>query len=233
MSTKELKLEQIEDLIALRHLDAVIAPTPELEQVRANLERRIGTTVSQRTAACVLNVSPAALGSWTRSGDLPLVMNENGRNEFPTGYLIDLAIAIDRERGAGGRAHSLEPVMREQRRRAERILKHPEQLIPSTATDPHNRANHFALAYHQEVARHLTRAQADDALRRVWRLRYQGRMHRRYADCWERILNDSLAEVKAALTDETEAGIDLRQNSPFAGTLSEPERRAIFELVAA
>lgn len=237
MSSTVRKAADIEDLIRLRRLEREIPPSHDLVTVSTNLERRIGSTVSQRLAAEILGVSHTALGRWVKSGDLPLVLNERGREEIPTRYLVDLAIAVDRTRGPNGHAHSLEPVMRENRRKAERLRARgavqtgPHDEDPHDE-DPHDRTNRFALAYHREVARNLSRAQVDEALRTVWRLRDEGRMHHRYADRWKRILAGSIAQIRLALIDESEDGIDLRQNSPFAGTLSEPERREIFAQAA-
>ncbi|MFY9487683.1 MAG: hypothetical protein WAP35_03175 [Solirubrobacterales bacterium] len=231
MSANERKAADLEDLIRLRRVQRELPPNRDLVTVGANLERRIGPTVSQRLAAELLGVSHTALGRWTKTGDLPLVLNAQGREEIPTRYLVDLAIAVDRTRGPNGHAHSLEPVMRENRQKAERLRARGAAYAGPRDGAPHDRANRLALAYHREVARNLSRAQADDALRTVWRLRDEGRMHDRYADQWERILAGSIVEIKSALVDESEAGFDLRQNSPFAGTLSEPERREILAQV--
>ncbi len=61
----------------------------------------------------------------------------------------------------------------------------------------------------------------------LFRWRDQGRIDERYADRWEQLLNHPLSEIRRALVDESQDYDDLRQNSPFAGLLSEPERRRI------
>ena len=43
------------------------------------------------------------------------------------------------------------------------------------------------------------------------------------------MLRRPLPEIKRVLTDDGQWARDLRQNSPFAGALSEPERRKILE----
>ena len=68
---------------------------------------------------------------------------------------------------------------------------------------------------------------ADDALRLVWQWRETGQMEDRYADQWEELLRRPLTEIRHAITADDQRGRDLRQNSPFAGVLSEPERRRI------
>lgn len=71
----------------------------------------------------------------------------------------------------------------------------------------------------------------DDALRRVWKWRDQGKLDPRYAAQWEEILRRPVPEVRRAISEDTPVARDLRQNSPFAGMLSEPERRRIVEQI--
>jgi hypothetical protein len=71
----------------------------------------------------------------------------------------------------------------------------------------------------------------DDALRQLWKWREQGRIDERYAAQWEHVLRQPVAAVRRAMTEDTQHGRDLRQNSPFAGMLSEAERRRINEEV--
>lgn len=59
----------------------------------------------------------------------------------------------------------------------------------------------------------------------------EGNIDPRYARAWEEVLNRPLPEIKRVLTDDDQAARDLRQNSPFAGELSEPERRKILEMI--
>lgn len=71
----------------------------------------------------------------------------------------------------------------------------------------------------------------DDALRQVWKWRLQGRIDPRYAERWEEVLHGSVADVRKAISEDSQAAADLRQNSPFAGMLSEPERRKVVQQV--
>jgi hypothetical protein len=72
------------------------------------------------------------------------------------------------------------------------------------------------------------RAEARHVLSR-WR--EEGRIDARYADRWQHLLDRPLPQLKQALVDESPESDDLRQNSPFAGLLSEPERQRILREV--
>lgn len=71
----------------------------------------------------------------------------------------------------------------------------------------------------------------DDARHRLWQWQEEGRIDPRYARRWEEVLGRPVADVRKAIGADTQAGRDLRQNSPFAGTLSEAERRRIVEQI--
>jgi hypothetical protein len=71
----------------------------------------------------------------------------------------------------------------------------------------------------------------DEARHVLFRWQEQGRIDPRYAAQWDSLLTLPIPELRKALVDESEAGDDLRQNSPFAGVLSEPERRRIIHEV--
>jgi len=46
---------------------------------------------------------------------------------------------------------------------------------------------------------------------------------------WEQILSGPISKVTQFLTEQSERATRLRQSSPFAGILTEAERRAIYE----
>jgi hypothetical protein len=50
-------------------------------------------------------------------------------------------------------------------------------------------------------------------------------------DRWETLLAQPVEEIRRVISADSEAAADLRQSSPFAGSLSEPERRRIVEIV--
>jgi excisionase family DNA binding protein len=51
--------------------------------------------------------------------------------------------------------------------------------------------------------------------------------NRRWLEEWEQLLNGPIEDVLEALTSRSPRSRDLRQNSPFAGALSEQEREAV------
>ena len=71
----------------------------------------------------------------------------------------------------------------------------------------------------------------DDALRQLWKWRARGAIDPRYADEWERLLGLPVADIRRAIGEDSESAAALRQTSPFAGMLSEAERRKIFSEV--
>ena len=63
------------------------------------------------------------------------------------------------------------------------------------------------------------------ALRNLEAMRKSARgQARSWLDEWERLLDASTEDLLEALTSRSPRGRDLRQNSPFAGVLSEVER---------
>ncbi|MGH2954017.1 MAG: hypothetical protein ACRDK9_08360 [Solirubrobacterales bacterium] len=231
MNSTELKLQRLEQIARLRRAQHRAPRDPDIAAVRAELERELGETVSQRLAARVLGVSHTALQRWTKAGDLPLVYSRSGRQEIPVPGLLDLRERVERERLRGHRRkHHLEPVLVEGRERAESIKA--EDLAPETGSgEGHGRADRRALAYHRAVAKRLDRPMIDEALHRVWKWRTEGTLDPRYTEEWESILRRPVADVRRAIISDSAHGRARRQASPFAGMLSEPERRRILELV--
>jgi hypothetical protein len=145
--------------------------------------------------------------------------------------LLDLHEAIEQERAGGRRRrHLLEPSFVAGRDRARR-LRVQELAPPAGLLTSHNDADRRALAYHRAVSRRLTRPMIEEALHRVWKWREEGKLDPRYASEWEQALRGPIRGVRAAITEDSPHGRDLRQNSPFAGMLSEPERRRVLAAV--
>jgi len=71
----------------------------------------------------------------------------------------------------------------------------------------------------------------DEARYLLWKWRGQGKLDDRYADRWEEVLWRPLAEIRSTISEDSLPAADLRQNSPFAGMLSEAERRKIIQEV--
>lgn len=63
---------------------------------------------------------------------------------------------------------------------------------------------------------------------RAWRRKVAGG-EPRYLQEWERILGRPGPEVAALITEQSENAARLRQSSPFAGVLSNVERRRIYD----
>ncbi len=201
----------------------------DISAVRVGLERELGETVSRRMAARVLGVSHTALGRWIDSGDLPVVLSAAGRVEIPVPALIELRESVDADRTDGPRRYALAPTMSRYRTAAEHIRSDDLKVVQDDSG--HSRASARSLAYHRVIARRLRRPMVGEARHVLYRWRDQGRIDSRYADRWEDILSEPLAEIRRTLVDESPDAADLRQNSPFAGMLSEAERRRIISEV--
>lgn len=201
--------------------------------VRAALERELGDVLPRATAARLLGVHHSSLQRWIDSGDVPVLQSAAGRTGVPVGVVVDLAVELQ-SRGTGGQgrsAHRLEPIFVEARRRAEDL--DPTDLVDDAphSDGSHERAARRNLAYHRAIACRLDQPMVDAARHQVWRWQDEGRIDERYAKLWLEILGGPIAEIRAGLASDTQEMRDLRQSTPFAGALSEPERRKIWEHV--
>jgi len=227
----EKKKRVFENIVRLRRAERETG-NPEIATVREDLEEELGETVSRSLAAQLLDVSHTALNKWVDSGDVPVVPSPSGRNEVPLAALIDLYEAVDRERNTGRRRlHTLEPVMSERRARAKRLR--PDAVLRNEPgiRDPHRRAELRSLAYHRALAPRLRRPMVEEARRRIQRWQRAGKIDPRHAEAWEDVLAKPVSETRKIIRADDQFARDLRQNSPFAGLLSEPERRKILETV--
>ena len=170
----------------------------------------------------MLGVSHTALDRWIKAGDLPVVYSPKGRVEVPVPALLDLYEAVESDREEGPRGYALTPTMARQRDAARRL----QVGEPAEHRDGgHDTARARSLAYHRALAKRLRKPMVDEARHVLFRWRDQGRIDQRYADRWEQVLSRTFPEIRQALVDGSQEGDDLRQNSPFAGMLSEPERQ--------
>lgn len=224
-STLPRKRELFEQLVALRQTAQHVPLDAGLAAVRASLERELGQTVSIRLASELLGVSHTAIRRWVSSGDLATVYARSGRQEIPLGTVLDLHETISAAREAG-RRHVIEPAMREARQRAGRLK--PSTLLSDTRNEGgHSGAERRALAYHRVVAKRLRRKDVNDAHQLLLSWRKEGRIDARYADEWAQLLAQPMLAIRRALSADTQQMRDLRQNSPFAGMLSDRERAKI------
>ena len=225
--TSERRLALLGGLARLRRVARQLPGSRDVVAIRALLMRELGETVSRRSAAELLGVSHTALRRWIERGDLPVVYTAEGRMQVPVDALLDLHERVSDERASGRRArHLLEPSMTEGRTRAERL--DPAGLLDDEGgTQGHDRARRRALAYHRAVARRLRRPMVDQARHLLWTWRDLGRIDERWADAWEQVLDRPVKEIARMISEDTPHAADLRQTSPFAAMLSEPERRKI------
>jgi hypothetical protein len=231
MGVIDRKQRLFDGIVRLRRAERRGVPDEDLVAVRTILEEDLGETMSRRLAARLLGVDHKALDRWIRSGDLSVVHTASGRTEVPVSEVVELFEAVAESRASGTRSrHHLEPSLSAARRRAEDMR--PAELAAGGGTNGHARAERRSLAYHRAVARRLRRPMVDEALRLLWKWHQQGRIDERYAEQWERVLRRPLRDVRRIIGEDSQRGRDLRQNSPFAGTLSEAERRRINEEIA-
>jgi hypothetical protein len=230
MRQRERK-KTLENIALLRSAEKK-APNPDVARVREDLESQLGGTVPRSLSASLLGVSHTALNNWIAAGDIPVVISERGRKEIPIPIVLELRERVEEERSSGRRKlHALEPVMAEGRRRAERMRPRVGGSGGQGRDDPHRAPELRSLAYHRALAPRLRRPMIDEAERKLQRWQADGRIDPRNAQAWERVFAMPMDRIRKAIAADDEQGRDLRQNSPLAGLLSEPERRRILEEV--
>jgi hypothetical protein len=227
MTTVERRQELLENILRLRGALRRSPSDSELAKVRLSLEREVGETVSLRLAGRLLGVSHAALQRWIKRGDLPLVFTDSGKEQVPVQAVLSLYEATHSDDEGERPRYMLKPTMTRQRKAAEQIRTPPPT---GQSRQGHDRARARSLAYHRVIAKRLRRPMVGEARHTLLRWREQGRIDPRYAERWEQILDRPLPEIRRALISEDQVSDDLRQNSPFAGMLSEPERRRTLQL---
>jgi hypothetical protein len=227
MTAVERRQELLENILRLRGALRRSPNDRELAKVRLSLERELGETVSVRLAGRFLGVSHAALQRWIKRGDLPVVFTDRGKEQVPIQALLSLYEATHSD-GEGPRPrYALKPTMTRQRDAAERIKV---SSLPRQSQQGHDRARDRGLAYHRVLAKRLRRPMVQEARHTLLRWREQGRIDPRYAEQWEQLLDRPIPELRRALVSEDQVSDDLRQNSPFAGMLIEPERQRTLQL---
>jgi hypothetical protein len=236
----ERNTELFERIIRLRRAERAHPDDRDIAVVRAEIERELGDVLTRSMAAQLLGVHHSSLQRWIDSGDLPLVLSKTGRKGVPVSAVAALYDALNDQpngdkRPRRARQHRIEPVILESHRYAERL--DPRRLLEvdddeddqqAAIVDRHRRADRRSLAYHRAVAKRLRRPMVDNARRQIWQWQREGRIDDRYATTWLDILNRPVPEVRRALSADTPSMRDLRQSSPFAGALTEAERRKIF-----
>ena len=108
----------------------------------------------------------------------------------------------------------------------------PRRYLAGRDDHPHRRAELLSLAYHRALARKLDDALVANARQRLTRWQSHHRINDAYAQASERLLDQPVPEIARVITADDQTGRDLRQNSPFAGALSEAERQRAAAAVA-
>ena len=107
----------------------------------------------------------------------------------------------------------------------------PEQSAPIGS---HQFIDQLALAYHREIAARLLAA-PDEVLNRArsnlkrWMKVHEGTGTVRALEEWQNLIDTlTLSDLIAKMTEDSDEGQRLRQSTPFAGVLSEQERKEVF-----
>lgn len=226
MGVVERRRELFENIARLRRVGRELPGNSDLAHVRLALERELGPTVSRRLAARLLGVSHTALERWVKAGEVPLLITPAGRSEVPVSALLDLHEKIQADRSSKPGRYALTPTMKRQRGAAQRMRVHVADDRPR-ARGGHDRASARGLVYHAAIAQRLSKPMVAEARHILYRWEQDGRIDPRYAVRWRNVLAMPLPAIRRAITATGPDADDLRQNSPFAGMLSEPERRRI------
>lgn len=223
--------EAIENILRLRRAER-LADEPlraEIASAREFLQSLVGPTVRPAEAARLLGLSQPALNRWIDKGEVSAVTTPKGRREIPLSELVELFEEVKEMRERRG-SRPLAAVIRERRRRSSEAID-LDRLLPRRRPRSHRTAELHALAYHRLVAERLDELLVDEARRRLRRWRENGRIHPRWAEEWERILAMPLSRIAKAISADTQRARELRQTSPFAGALTEQERRLLLRAV--
>jgi hypothetical protein len=224
MASVHRKQQLFQNIARLRRVGRVMPANQDLAAVRLDLEYELGETVSRRLAARVLGVSHTALERWIKRGDVPLVFTRTGRQEIPVTSLLELDETVRLGDADTPARHSLAAAIRSQQNTAARLSVDWPRHGPG---GPEDRTHQRGLAYHQAVAARLRQQTVADARYVLYRWRKQGRIDPVYAERWDHVLAMPLKGIREAITALGSDADDLRQNSPFAGALTEPERRRV------
>lgn len=228
----ESRKKRLENIARLRRAERRLQDS-DVAAVREDLEGELGGTVTRNLAAELLGVSHTALNRWIASGDVPAVLSPRGRLEVPIPALLSVYERVEEERRSGRRRlHTLEPAMTEARRRAKLMRPRLSVAEELESADRHRVSELRGLAYHRAIGSRLRRPTIDEAERKLSRWEDEGKLDRRHADEWREVFRLPMAEIRKIIAADDRRGRDLRQNSPLAGLLSEPERRKILESVS-
>ncbi len=223
----------VDGIVRLRRAERVPEAARDVAPVRRELESQLGPTLSRSRAAHILGVSQTALDRWVAAHRIPTVITPRGRREVPRQFVVELREALDELLREGQQGRLLAKALRRRREAASELDGPTASPAKGKSAAPagHGTAERRALAYHALLARRLDERLVEEAKERVDRLLAEGHLQPRYAERWHALLARPVAEISAAIVADTQEGVDLRQNTPFAGVLNEQERRRIIETI--
>lgn len=103
--------------------------------------------------------------------------------------------------------------------------------IASVVPDGHRSAERRSLAMHQEIAASLTEAGVQRARERVRAWAADGSVDPHWVAAWQAVLDGSVPEVVRDIATDDPRMTQLRQSTPFAGSLSNAARWRILREV--
>ena len=223
----------IESILRLRKAESLsdAEAEGEIALAREALEEIIGPTVRPADAAGLLGIRPPSLHRWLERGDIATVFTPEGRREIPRTELVELLEELEHVRDSGV-ARPLTHVIRDRQRRAEAAVN-LEHLLPARRSRSHRVPELQALVYHRLIAERLDERMIREARRRLARWSEEERIHPQWAREWERILALPPAKIAREISADTRKAAELRQTSPFAGMLTQQERRHLMRAVEA
>lgn len=221
----------VDGIVRLRRLAAELGDheRAEIDPVIALLEDAAGETLSQSEVARLLGVSHTTIGRWIKKGEIPIVPTPRGRKEIAVEQAVRLLRSVDALTETP-REEALARVIHDQRDRARSL--DVRALLPARLfknTKGHRKAELRSLAYHRAVAQRLNEQVVRDARHRLSRWERDARVHPTWAGEWRRVLAMPEPRIARVLCSDSERSRALRQSSPFAGVLSEQERRRVIE----
>lgn len=200
----------------------------EIEQIAWELVEG-SAPVKASYARARLGISDPTLRKWVARGILERTAGQPLRVTLAS--LARAEIQAARVHTGRGMTETVEKHLRwERMAEAESFQRALRNLSAATTSPPdaHRSAERRSLALHRAIAERLDERSLTAARARVRRwLKQGGPVDPATAGRWGEILGASLAEVRKAIVQDSEAMRDLRQSSPFAGVLTEPERHRI------
>ena len=225
-------LDAIQQIVGLRRAERHADRSGDRDDIAAArefLERIVGPTVRPAEAARLLGLSRASVHRWIEEQEIPTVLTPSGRREIPLGELVSLLEDVDEAREEGSKRPTGRAI-RERHERSEQTID-LDRLVPRRQKRGHRVADLNSLAYHRLVAERLDESLLDEARRRLARWQKTGRIHPHWSSEWTRVLAQPLPKVARAIGADTPRARELRQTSPFAGVLTEQERRHLLRAV--